>query len=296
MRRVRVVAWLLGPSLVLASVLTPAGPGGASSEYPPTPTTAQCTKIVRSEVTDKGHLTIATDNPVLAPWFVKNDPTDHAGYEDVLAYDIAHALGFTNKQVRWVVEPYASSYLAGSKKFDFDIDEIVYRSSLTANVSFSKSYYNVQQSIVAMKSDKIVHEHDPSQLRGYHYGAIAGSPAATYVTKVIKPKAKVATYATLTLAETALEDGAVDALVMDTPTGNHAVTWDLIAADDAPLAVQVAQFPYDSDEYYALLTQHRDPIVGCLNAALRSLTSSGTISRLKKKWLPIYQKVPVIRP
>src|SRR5580658_8006387 len=110
MRRVRVVAWLLGAVLTTSCVLTPTSTGDAASLYPPPVTLAQCTKVVRTEVIKKGHITIATDNPVLAPWFVKNKPSNHEGYEDTVAYEIAHELGFTSKEVRWVVEPYADSY------------------------------------------------------------------------------------------------------------------------------------------------------------------------------------------
>jgi polar amino acid transport system substrate-binding protein len=296
MRRVRVLAMLLGPLIVVSLSIPAPGPSGASSKSATPVSSVECTKIVRSEVIDKGHLTIATDNPVLAPWFEKNDPENHDGYEDTVAYNIAHVLGYTSKSVRWVVEPYAESYVAGPKKFDFDIDEIVSNSDLTTNVTLSSSYYDVQQSIIAMKSDEIVHKHSPAQLRGYRYGVIAHSPAATFVRTQIKPKVSVTVFASLVLAESALEAGVIDAIVIDTPTGNHAVTWDLVAANNTALATQVAQFPNTGDENYALLVQHGNVIVGCLNAAIQTLTKDGTIGRLKKKWLQVYLRVPVIRP
>jgi polar amino acid transport system substrate-binding protein len=293
MRRVRVVACLLAAGLVATTTVTVSG---AASLYPPPVTLQQCTKIVKTEVMTKGILTIATDNPVLAPWFEKNTPTNHSGFEDVLAYDLAKELGFAAKQVKWVVEPYADSYQPGTKKFDFDINEIVYNAKLTSDVSFSISYYDVQQSLIAMKSDRIVTAHNPTQLRHYHYGALAKSPAATYVTTKIKPIAKLQTFSSLSLAETALETGTIDALAIDTPTGNHEVTWDIVSATGTSLAAQFGQFPNDSDEYYALLTQLHNPIVGCLNVGIRTLVNNGTVSRLKKRWLQIYLKVPVIRP
>lgn len=261
-----------------------------------TPTLKQCLTLVKREVLTKGHMTIATDDPVYSPWFIDNDPANAEGYEGALAYDIASKLGFPAKDVTWVVEHYAQSYQPGTKDFDFDINEIVYNANLTTSVSFSAGYYDVQQSIIAMKSDRVVTAHNPTQLRTYRYGALAGSPAAAYVRTMIKPTHKLVTFGNLSSAEDALEDNGVDALAIDTPTGNHEVTWDIVTAAGAPLATQVGQFPNTDDEYYALLTQLHNPIVGCLNVALRTLTSDGTLDRLRKKWLKIYLSVPVIRP
>ena len=54
----------------------------------------------------------------------------------------------------------------GPKPFDFDINEIVYAAKLDRRkVSFSSSYFNVNQSLVAVKGARIVTHHSPSALK-----------------------------------------------------------------------------------------------------------------------------------
>ena len=126
------------------------------------PPLSTCLKQVKSEVVAKGKLTVATDSPALAPWFSNDDPSNQKGYESAVAYKLATTLGFKTTQVTWYGEPYAQSETAGAKPFDFDINEIVYDKKLDTNVSFSDSYFNVNQSLVSIKGDAIVKSHRPS--------------------------------------------------------------------------------------------------------------------------------------
>ncbi len=289
------VALALFVAIVVALVNVNVGVVAATTT--PSPTLYQCVKIVHSELYAKGHLTIATDNPVYAPWFENNSPSNGDGYESALAYLLAHELGFAPKDVKWVTEPFADSYQSGTKNFDFDINEVTYSAAWAQNVAFSTTYYNVQQSLVAMRSDPIVKHHTVAQLRKYRYGAISGTAAATYVTTDIKPTTSIKLFSTLALAEAALESGAIDALVIDTPTGNHAVTWDIVAANDAPLATQVGQFAYvPNTDYYALVMQKKNPLAVCVDVALAKIHTDGSIATLTKKWLGIYTSVPSIKP
>ena len=42
-----------------------------------------------------GKLTIATDKPAYAPWFVDDKPSNGKGFESAVAYAVAGKLGFT---------------------------------------------------------------------------------------------------------------------------------------------------------------------------------------------------------
>ena len=162
MRNVRLaLAGVLGASLLSAVSLGALGGAPASAA----PSLASCkTSIAADEVT-KGTLTVATDDPVYTPWFVNNKPTNGKGYESAVAYAIADELGVEPSNVKWVVEPFDSSYLAGPKAFDFDINEISYTAARAKAVTFSVSYYDVQQSIVALKTNPIVKKHTPAELK-----------------------------------------------------------------------------------------------------------------------------------
>src|SRR5262249_60660282 len=134
---------------------------------------------IQNKLYTNGVLTVATDNPVFTPWFVKNKPSNGQGYESAVAYAIAHQLGFANSQVVWVTEPFSSSYAPGPKKFDFDINEISYTPQRAQAVTFSNSYYDVQQAIVALKGSKIVTQHNPAELKTYNYGDQVGTTGLT---------------------------------------------------------------------------------------------------------------------
>jgi polar amino acid transport system substrate-binding protein len=57
----------------------------------------------------------------------------------------------------------------------------------------------------------------------------------------------------------------------------------------------VAQFPA-TGEHYGLLFDKGNPLVGCVNKALSTLRSNGTLAQLQKKYLQVYLTVPTIQP
>ncbi len=63
--------------------------GNGSSGSTPSASAANCTKSgIKHLLHTPGKLTVATDNPVYPPWFVKNTPTNGKGYESAVAYAI----------------------------------------------------------------------------------------------------------------------------------------------------------------------------------------------------------------
>jgi polar amino acid transport system substrate-binding protein len=256
---------------------------------------AACKTTIPSEEHTKGKLTVATDDPVYTPWFVNNTPTNGKGYESAVAYAIGNELGVSKKNVTWVSEPFDSSYTPGPKSFDFDINEVSYTAARAKAVSFSSSYYDVQQSIVALKTDAIVKKHTTQELKNYQYGDQIGTTGLAYINDNIKPTKPARVYSTLDEAVLALKLGQIDAIIIDTPTGQFMASEQIENAKKKSLATQVAQFP-SVGEHYGLLFPKGDPLVGCVNAALSAMKSNGTLAALQKKWLGIYTSVPVIKP
>jgi polar amino acid transport system substrate-binding protein len=292
MRTVRLaLVGVLGASLLTGiSLSSSVVAQGASS----TSALAKCkTTVPKQEVTE-GTLTVATDNPGYTPWFVNNTPSNGKGYESAVAYAIAGELGVKRADVKWVVEPFDSSYLAGPKSFDFDINEISYTAARAKVVTFSESYYDVNQSIVALKTDAIVKKHSPSELKNHLYGDQIGTTSLAYIYNKIKPKKSPRIYSTLDQAVLALQTGQIDAIVIDTPTGQYMAT-SQITKNKKLVATQVGQFP-STGEHYGLLFSKGDPLVGCVNTALNALKANGTLSAIQNKWLGIYTSVPHIQP
>jgi polar amino acid transport system substrate-binding protein len=289
MRRIMlaVAATAIGASLAAC--------GSATSSSPPAPSSgaasaASCSNAsIQKNLYTKGVLTVATDNPVYTPWFVSNKPTNGKGYESAVAYAIAAQLGFKPSQVVWVTEPFSSSYAPGPKKFDFDINEISYTPQRAQAVTFSNSYYDVQQAIVALKGSKIATQHTAAQLKTYLYGDQVGTTGLTYITNNIQPTQQPRVFDTLAEAAAALEAHRIDALVTDTPTAQY------MASAQLKHAVLVAQFPAVG-EHYGLLFHLGNPLVNCVNKAIAALKANGTLQRLQQKYLKIYLTFPTVQP
>jgi polar amino acid transport system substrate-binding protein len=269
-----------------SSSSTPSGGGSSSAAS----SASRCTNAgIQNELYTKGVLTVATDNPVYTPWFVKNKPSNGQGYESAVAYAIAHQLGFSNSQVVWVTEPFSSSYAPGPKKFDFDINEISYTPQRAQAVTFSSSYYDVQQAIVALKGSPIVTSHTSADLKKYLYGDQVGTTGLTYITNNIQPTQQPRVFDTLSEVSAALEAHRIDALITDTPTAQF------MASAQLKHAVLVAQFP-SVGEHYGLLFHLGNPLVTCVNKAIAALKANGTLQRLQRKYLQIYLTFPTIQP
>jgi polar amino acid transport system substrate-binding protein len=253
---------------------------------------ASCTKPALShQLHTSGELTVATDNPVYPPWFVNNKPANGKGYESAVAYAIAAKLGFPKSKVVWVTEAFPKSYAPGPKAFDFDINEVSVTPQRAQAVTFSNSYYPVQQAIVARKGTPIVTKHSPAQLKTYLYGDQIGTTGLAYITSKIQPTNQPKVFDTLSQSAAALEAGRIDALITDTPTAQYMTTQQL----KHPPTVLVAQFP-TVGEHYGLVFEKDNPLVACVNSAIASLQSDGTLSALQRKYLGIYLHFPTIKP
>ncbi len=255
-----------------------------------TASSASCSNAsIQGELYARGALTVATDKPAYPPWFESNNPSNGKGYESAVAYAIAKELGFAKSQVHWAYEPFDASYAPGPKKFDFDINEISYTAQRAQAVSFSSSYYDVTQSLVALKSSPIVTRHTPAELKTYVYGDQIGTTSLAFITGSIQPAAQPKVFSTLNDVKEALQDHQIAAFVTDTPTAQY------IAGSEIPGSEMVARFP-STGEHYGLLFAKGDPLVGCVNKAIAKLKANGTLAALQKQYLQIYMSVPTIQP
>ncbi len=251
---------------------------------------ASCSKKgIQRLLYTKGMLTVATDTPAYPPWFVNNTPSNGKGYESAVAYAVAAKLGFPRSKVVWVHEPFNSVYAPGPKAFDFDINEVSYTPQRAQAVTFSTSYYAVQQAIIALKGSPIVTRHSPAQLKTYLYGDQINTTGLAYINQDIQPTQQPKVFNTLNLAVAALEVHRVDALIVDTPDAQY------MAASQIPHGILVAQFPAVG-EHYGLVFAKGNPLVTCVNKALATLRSDGTLLALQKRYLDIYARFPVIKP
>jgi polar amino acid transport system substrate-binding protein len=278
-------------ALIAAAAAAAAGVAACGSS--PAATTSavfSCTYSgIQSHLYQSGVLTVATDKPAYPPWFENNNPADGTGYESAVAYAIAHQLGFKPAQVHWAYEPFDASYAPGPKKFDFDVNEISYTAQRATAVSFSSSYYDVQQALVALKGSPIATQHSPAQLKSYVYGDQIGTTSLAFITGSIQPTSQPKVFSTLNDVKQALQTKQIAALVTDTPTAQY------ISSSEIPGSVMVAQFP-STGEHYGLLFTKGNPLVSCVNRAIATLKANGTLAALQQKYLQLYLTVPTIKP
>ncbi len=280
--------FLLVGSLLIAGLVGSLASGFAGASYS-APTPRKCRQLVQREVVTKGKLTVATNDPALWPWFVDNEPSNDKGYESQLAYQLAKVLGFKPGTVAWVNEPYEVAVEGGQKPFDFDVNEVVYRKSLTAQVEFSSSYFNVNESLVALKGSPIVRRHGPTQLHADTFGALAGSPGLAYLHRTLKPKLAPVVYPSMAAAIQGLLDHKVAALILDTPTAHYLVSEQLTSA------VQFGQFR-TTGTYYAAVLQKGNVLGVCLDVALTALKKARTLAADAKADLKVYSSIPFLKP
>jgi polar amino acid transport system substrate-binding protein len=258
--------------------------GGGSSS----PAANACDKANLNLVTP-GTLTIATDDPgfLFPPWILKHDPTSGKGYESAVAYEVAKRLGFTPDEVKWVTVPFNKSYAPGPKDFDFDINQISVTPDREKAVTFSGSYYDVSQALVAMEGTPIASATTLAELKGYKFGAQVGTTSLDFINTVIQPTQQAFVYDTTNDAKSALNAGQVDGLVLDLPTASY------VSAVQIPGSTLVGQFE-STGEHFGMLFEKDNPLVTCVNSVLDDMRSAGTLDNYAQQYLSDYLGVPTI--
>jgi polar amino acid transport system substrate-binding protein len=258
--------------------------GGGSSS----PAANACDKANLNLVTP-GTLTVATDDPgfLFPPWILKHDPTSGKGYESAVAYEVAKRLGFTPDEVKWVTVPFNKSYAPGPKDFDFDINQISVTPDREKAVTFSGSYYDVSQALVAMEGTPIASATTLAELKGYKFGAQVGTTSLDFINTVIQPTQQAFVYDTTNDAKSALNAGQVDGLVLDLPTASY------VSAVQIPGSTLVGQFE-STGEHFGMLFEKDNPLVTCVNGVLDDMRSAGTLDNYAQQYLSDYLGVPTI--
>lgn len=240
----------------------------------------------------KGQLTVATDSPAYSPWFDNNNPSDGKGFESAVAYAVAQQLGFSNDQVKWVVEPFDDSYAPGSKNFDFDINEVSITSQRAQAVDFSTGYYTANQGVLVLGKSKYAGATSLSQLKGAKIGVQVGTTSYQAVNDILKPTQQVSVFNSTDDEVSALQNGQVDAIVTDMPTVFY------LAGAELDGGKILGQFSYDggsAPEQFGLLLAKGSGLTSCVNQAIAKLTSSGELKTITDQWLSASADVPELK-
>ena len=246
-----------------------------------------------------GQLTVGTDNPAYPPWYAGgtkssfwkiNDPSTGKGYESATAYAVAKQLGFSPSQVHWTYVPFNRSFAPGKKSFDFDINQISYTPARAKVVTFSKSYYDVNQAIVVLKGTKIASAHSIADLRSYKLGAQVGTTSYDFIKSTIKPTTQPAVYPQNAGAVQALKNKQIDGLVVDLPTAFY------VTGAQVPNSKVLGQFESGGGAgYFGMVFAKGNPLAACVDKALTKLRANGTLQQLQQKWLAKATGAPILK-
>jgi polar amino acid transport system substrate-binding protein len=296
-------------ALVLALSLVAAGCGSDDDDDDAAPATTEAAATTAAEadcskesleLLEDGRLTIGTDNPAFPPWFEGgtpdgseweiNDPSTGEGFESAVAYAVAEELGFAEGEVDWVVVPFNNSFRPGQKDFDFDINQISVTEERDRAVDFSDSYYEVNQSLVALEGTPITETTSLADLAEYRLGAQVGTTSLDYIQENIQPEQEPRVYDTSNDVVAALNGSQIDGIVVDLPTAFF-----LVGSGEVENGTVVGQFPSTGgQEHFGMLFEEGNPLRDCVNEALDTLRDDGTLEEIQQEWLSENTSAPVL--
>jgi polar amino acid transport system substrate-binding protein len=237
-----------------------------------------------------GTLTIGTDAPAYEPWFSDDDPTNGKGFESAVAYAVADQLGYANDDVTWVTAQFNSVIQPGAKSFDFDVNQFSITDERKQAVDFSSPYYDVTQAVITTAGSAAEGATSIADLAGLRVGAQVGTTSLDVLTDVIAPDAGPVVFNTNDDAKLALQNGQVDAIVVDLPTAFFITGAEL---DNGVIVGQVADSGGTSDQFGLVLAKG-SPLTDCVSQAVDALREDGTLADLEQQWLSEVADAPVL--
>jgi polar amino acid transport system substrate-binding protein len=277
---------LAAAALVSVSLLGGCGSdddGGTDAASPTTtggsPTADACAKD-QLQTKTAGKLTIATDKPAYPPWITDDDPTNGKGFESAVAYAVADELGYDKADVTWTRVKFDAAIQPGPKDFDFDINQFSISEDRAKVVDFSSPYYDVSQTVITTEDSPAADATLIADLGGLRLGAQVGTTSLDAINEVIKPDVDPKVYNSNDDAKLALQNGQVDAIVVDLPTAFFITSAEL---DNGKI---VGSLPATGDqEQFGLLLDKGSPLTECVSQAVDALRDDGTLAELEDRWL-----------
>jgi polar amino acid transport system substrate-binding protein len=288
--------------VALAAVaMATAGCGGGGTSGTTTKSSSAGASCTKSQLTlvKPGQLTVGTDNPAYPPWYAGgtkssfwkiNDPADGKGFESATAYAVAKQLGFSPSEVHWTYVPFNRSFAPGKKSFDFDINQISYTPARAKVVTFSTSYYDVNQAVVVLKGTRIASVHTIADLRPFKLGAQVGTTSYDFIKSTIKPTQQPSVFPQNAGAVQALKNKQIDGLVVDLPTAFY------VTGAQVPDSKVLGQFETGGGAgYFGMVFAKGNSLAACVDKALTKLRADGTLKQLQQKWLAKATGAPILK-
>lgn len=288
---------------------------GVSPEPGPSqPAVSEACMAANLTLKNPGRLTLSTDNPAYPPWWggdpeiqypnepeggsgwELSDPYSGEGYESATAYAVAEALGFTADQVDWIPNvQFELAFRPGPKAFDFHLAQVSIRPRRAEAVDFSESYFDANQSIIAMSPNPINGVTTIEGLKDFKLGAATGTTSFELIESVIGPNVEPSVFNDNNDAVRALRNGQVDGLVVDLQTAFYMRDAQLEDFDTPkPEATVVGQFDVSAQaDQMGLVLEKGSPLTACVNEALAVIEADGTLQAIYDEWISTGQEIPI---
>lgn len=254
--------------------------------------TSVATQSGALETVTPGKLTIATGEPAYSPWVIDNAPESGEGFEAAVAYAVAEELGYSKENVQWTRATFDSSIAPGAKDWDINLQQFSITDERKQAVDFSSPYYTTSQAVVAIEGSAAASAQSIAKLKDVQFGVQAGTTSQQFITNTLgdqlSKQASIYNNSDDTLA--ALQNGQVDAIVVDLPTAFY------MTSAQIDNGVIVGQFEATSNgDDYGIVLPKGSKLTAAVTAAVDSLRDKGTLSELQSKWLSDTVAVPLIK-
>ena len=233
-----------------------------------------------------GMLTVGFDLPAPGFWNGRASGTtikNPTGFEHSLSIAIAKQMGL--KKIEFVRAPFGTILLAGSKKFDFALEETTITAQRAKVIGFSVPYFDANQGVLIRKG--IPKPTRIAQLKVLQTCAQAATTGLGWIQHKLRPAKKPLVYsASSTAAFDAVEAGRCDALILDVPIV-------VSQSKKKPGAYGGVVGQILTGEGYGAVMEKGSQLKPFVDKAIKALRANGTIKRLQQKWLP-FTKVPIL--
>lgn len=244
------------------------------------------------EYVTEGKITIGTAEPAYYPWVIDDAPETGEGFEAAVGYAVAAELGFAPEDVVWVRTTFEEAIAPGAKDFDFNLQQFTITEERREAVDFSSPYYETTQVVITTAASPAAGATSIADLQGLLIGAQVGTTSFDAIEQQIQPTAGTQVFNTNDDAKLALENGQVDAIVVDLPTAFYLVAAELT---DGLIVGQLATPDGKSGDEFGLVLQKDSPLTDDVTAAVDALRVDGTLAELAAEWLADSGDAPVLQ-
>jgi polar amino acid transport system substrate-binding protein len=240
-------------------------------------------------VTD-GKLTIGTGEPAYYPWVIDDAPESGEGFEAAVAYAVAEQLGFAEDDVVWVRTTFDQAIAPGPKDFDLNLQQFSITPEREEAVDFSSPYYETTQVVITVEGSPAADATSIADLKPLLIGAQTGTTSFDAIEDVIAPDAGAQVFNTNDDAKFALQNGQVDAIVVDLPTAFYLTGVELEGG------AIIGQLPgTEGADEFGLVLAKDSPLTADVTAAVDALRADGTLDELAAEWLGGDDTAPVLQ-